>query len=76
MPEQVQRYRRWLTAQQKDERQANHDRRRLHISTRAIYFDRRMCSTASSQLCFDHCHFVQSNFPRARHEAHYAHVYT
>ena len=29
MPEQVQRYRRRLTAQQKDERQDDHDRRRL-----------------------------------------------
>ena len=29
MPEQVQRYRRQLTTQQKDERQDNYDRRRL-----------------------------------------------
>ena len=50
-----------LIAQQKDERQDNHDRRQLHISTRAIYFAcwpvNGICERAAQhRLCFDHHH--------------------
>ena len=66
----VQRYGRRLTTQLKDERwQDNGDRRRLDVSTRAIYFARwpgggqhGVVSTAFSVSI--------SSFPRARHEAH------
>ena len=61
MPEQHQRYRRQLIAQQKDERQDNHDRRRLCVSTQAIYF---ACwpvngigrHAAQHRPCFDYHH--------------------
>jgi len=55
-PEQVQGHKRWLTAQQKDERQDNHGRRRLArqhprdlLCSLTLGRDRRRRSTASSR---------------------------
>ena len=80
MPEQVQGYGRWLTTQQKDERQDNGNRRQLsrqHPSDllRSLTRERDRRRTARCRL--DRASsFAILNFPRAQREAHDAHAYT
>ena len=81
MPEQVQRYGRWLTAQQKDERRHdNSDRRRLarqYLSDllHSLTHERDRWRAARHHL--DRAlSFTILNFPHARRQAHDVHVYT
>ena len=74
MPEQVQRYGRWLTTQRKDERQHNSDRRQLalqHPSDLLCSLTRERDRRRTARHRLDRTSsFAISNFPRARHEVH------